>query len=482
MSIISPKNNLLFYGLLIIIIAIPVFGALDKLPIRLWDESRLATNAYEMSKGATNFLIPTFDYAPDMWNTKPPFLIWIQSLMIKLIGFNPLALRIPIALAIAFTTLALFRFLKKFSGEYVWAFIASIIFISNFGIIREHVSRTGDYDALLILFTTLSSLSIFQYTQTKRNKFIFLFFGFLFLAVLTKSIAGLLFLPAIAIYLLIRKELIPLLKNKWFHLGFLVFLTPVLGYYLLREHYNPGYWRAVMQNELGGRYLSTLEDHKEPFGFYFNLIVEQRFSYWFVLFVIGTIIGLANKNKKVRNLILFLTMNIVIFFLIISIGQTKLLWYDAPIYSFMAIIASLPVQQLFYSLKKKAKITPYFALILITIVPYSQTVQFVLESKEHPELQREHAISRFLIGGMKGNHPINGYKLVSNDYIPHTMSYVYMALEKGYNISRIFSIEVQESDTVIVENEDIKAKLYEQYNVKQIYSENFIDILALSKK
>lgn len=63
---------------LLAMIAVPLFGHLDTLPLRLWDESRLAINAYEMMKDG-DLIVTHFNGQPDMWNTKPPLMIWCQA-------------------------------------------------------------------------------------------------------------------------------------------------------------------------------------------------------------------------------------------------------------------------------------------------------------------------------------------------------------------------------------------------------------------
>ena len=62
-------NQNLILILLITLIFIPLFYNLDFLPLRLWDEARLAINAYEM-KNNNHFLITHFKGEFDMWNTK----------------------------------------------------------------------------------------------------------------------------------------------------------------------------------------------------------------------------------------------------------------------------------------------------------------------------------------------------------------------------------------------------------------------------
>jgi len=65
------------YLLFILLISFPLFLHLDFLPLRLWDEARTAINASEMYHSG-RYLIPTYNGEPDMWNLKPPLMVWLQ--------------------------------------------------------------------------------------------------------------------------------------------------------------------------------------------------------------------------------------------------------------------------------------------------------------------------------------------------------------------------------------------------------------------
>ncbi|HQA87386.1 MAG TPA: 4-amino-4-deoxy-L-arabinose transferase, partial [Bacteroidales bacterium] len=80
--------------MVIILILFPLFGKLDKIPVQLWDESRLAINALEMFENG-NLLVTYYKGEPDFWNTKPPLMIWFQSLNFHLFGVNEFSLRLP---------------------------------------------------------------------------------------------------------------------------------------------------------------------------------------------------------------------------------------------------------------------------------------------------------------------------------------------------------------------------------------------------
>lgn len=487
MNSLINTNKYLTYTLFLLLIAYLLFGVLDKMPIRLWDESRLALNAYEMSRSG-NWLVTTFDGAPDMWNTKPPLLIWIQALLIKVFGFNTLALRIPVALACAFTVYYLFRFLSKGVQNYMLGFIGTLVLVSSAGYVCEHVARTGDFDGLLILFTTLSCLSFFNFIEKDNYKYLYYFFLFLALAVLTKSIAGLLFLPALFIYTICRKKLVPVLKSKHFYLGLFLFITPVILYYVLREHYNPGYFKAVLENEFGGRYLKTLEKHDYPFDFYYVLMYEQHFKYWLPIAIIGIPVGLLHQHSFIRRLTFFSLLCIICFSLVISFSQTKLLWYDAPLYPFLAIITAIPIYTAYLYLAKQVadapkwkRLLPVAGISIVFLIPYFSTTNKIARAKEDSGNERVFAISRYLIKGIKGKVPLNGYKVVAEGYVPHILSYILMANEKGINLKRITGGELKPGDEVIVEENTIKELIQQKFDFELLHNEDYVAIYHLLK-
>src|SRR4051812_16217127 len=98
--------------LVILIVLFPIFYYLNHLPIQLWDESRLAINALEMYKNK-KWMVTYYNGAPDLWNTKPPFLIWLQVISLHIFGLNEFAIRFPSALAGLFTCMLIYWFIQK---------------------------------------------------------------------------------------------------------------------------------------------------------------------------------------------------------------------------------------------------------------------------------------------------------------------------------------------------------------------------------
>ncbi len=374
--------------ILAVILSIPIFGHLNKSPIKMWDESRLAINAYEMQKSG-NLIVTTHAGEPDMWNTKPPLMIWCQASLMKLIGVNEIAVRLPSAIAALFTCGLLVAFSLIYFKNFWFGCIASLVLVTTNGYLNHHVARTGDYDSLLIFFMMAYSICLFLYTQTARKKYLYLFFLSLMLAVLTKGIAGLMFIPGLLIFIACLKEWSIFFKNKHFYIGAGIFLMGVASYYLFREYYNPGYLLTVWNNELGGRYLKTIEGHNHPFDFYYKLLKEKQAYVWFYIAIIGSIIGLCSIDKKTRKLTLFSLILFFSYFLVISSGQTKLAWYSAPFFPLIALLSAIIFHFIFVKLQENQWIhknfkyyIPILILMIAFICPYQNTLERVQSPKK----------------------------------------------------------------------------------------------------
>ncbi len=353
----EPRWLLFLY---IIAICVPLFYNLDAKVMRIWDEARLAVSAYEMQENG-NCLVVHYDESPDMWSVKPPLMIWAQVLSIKILGYSEFATRFPSALAAFFCCLFLPWFSGKVWRSYLPGMLAGIVLVSMHGYIGDHGMRTGDYDSMLVLFTTMLCGYYFLYIEYGKQKYLYLTFISVTLAILTKGIAGLLMGPALLLYTLYRKKLWSLLVNPHFYCGLLIVLILGIGYYPLREVYNPGYIEAVFQNELGGRYNQALEGHGWPWHFYLKGMAGQRTEPWFLILPVAFLFGVWKSEKLLCNVYFFCMLIIVFYLLVISAGATKLFWYDLPAYPFISIVIGGAMHRLaaWFTRKNKAGSTVY---------------------------------------------------------------------------------------------------------------------------
>lgn len=363
--------------LVLLIIALPICGHLDHMPILQWDEARLANNALEMYHN-DNWIVTYYDGSPDMWNTKPPLMIWLQVVSMHLFGIGELAIRFPSAVAAIATCVLLYWLLGYKLRKPLAGLITVLVLITSEGFIRYHVVRTGDYDALLVLFTTATGVFFYLLTEQMKLRYLYAFFAALTLAFFTKGIPALIFLPPMVLYAAWRRSLVPLLRNKHSYIAAGIFLVLTGGYYLLREHYNPGYLQAVLYNDITGRYLHTDMDNGNDLTFYLRQMADLTFQHWYLLAIPAIVMGAMQKDDGLRRLAVLSGALALFQLIIISKAQTKNAWYDASVYPFLAIVVGLLLYGLcvmLYELRPAAELLkrnalPAALLLLVFTKPY----------------------------------------------------------------------------------------------------------------
>jgi 4-amino-4-deoxy-L-arabinose transferase-like glycosyltransferase len=341
--------------LLWILILLPIWVFLGKLPIVEWDESRLVANAFEMSKDH-HWVTTHYNGQPDMWNTKPPLLIWLMVASIKLFGVTEWALRLPSALAGTATCILLYWFIRRATKNELLAFITLVILVTSYGFIKYHHSvRTADYDSLLTLFSTAYILFYYLFIEEGRQKYLFISIVCMTLAVMTKGVAGLFFLPGLFIYTVYRRKLATLIRSPFLYLGLVFFALVVAGYYFLREGQNPGYLNAVMDNELGGRLNKPLDGHDKQYTdsfYYYTFITRVNFKFWYYFIPFGLALALYAVEQSFKKIIILSLCLCIVFFAVIAFAANKHDWYDMPMYPLLSMVVAIGIYLLATLLSK----------------------------------------------------------------------------------------------------------------------------------
>ncbi len=485
-----PIKRYGIYFLFFAIISVPIFSHLDANPLMLWDESRLANSAIEMSHN-NNWLIPMMDGQPDMWSTKPPFMIWMQVLAIRTIGTNELATRLPSALAALGTCLMIFFFFLKKYKEPIPGMISVLILVTTRGYMAIHGIRTGDYDSLLTMFMTGYVLFYFLYLDQNKRKYLYITFLFLIAAGLTKGVQSLIFLPALLLYAVYKRKLLWLLKKVDLYIGIVLVLVFVVGYYLLREHYNPGYIAAVRQNELGGRFSDVIEDHKGDIWYYYEAMVDKLYFNWYILIIPGIITGFLYKDKGIRDIFVFSLIVVFSYLLFISWAMTKLDWYLLPIYPFLAIIAGLFLYVLYRMLMNTTGWQKYLSynalpgifLFLTFIVPYRSTIASV-EARSYDQGMEPWRIDlKVMLKDMLHHEHYMGKCQILNDNISQDLNWYYKAFRnENMRVSLVEFASIDPNGKLVVAKPRSKKVLDSLYNSRKIDSCGQAIVYELSGK
>jgi 4-amino-4-deoxy-L-arabinose transferase-like glycosyltransferase len=299
------------------------------------------------------------------------------------------------------------------------------------------------------------------------------------LAALTKGIAGLLLLPGLFLFALLQRKTLYILRRPDFYIGLASFVLVIGGYYLLREKYNPGYLEAVRQNELGGRYLNTLEENRHPFLYYVKMLTRYRYKDWALFIIPAWVVGFYHSNYTIRKITLFTLLCAVSFELIISSAATKLSWYDLPVYPFLAIqlgVFFYIVWQWIKPFVEKSRIPSFIvAAVLIGIlvrVPFLRAMDHIYRFKEPPPEVESHKQGYFLQDQIRKNKDLTNYTFCFDEYYGQLSFYIDQLKTQHIDVNLKKSVDsLPPGRMVVVSLEKQKNELLEKYKVDSVGSE-----------
>jgi 4-amino-4-deoxy-L-arabinose transferase-like glycosyltransferase len=372
-------------------------------PMLLWDESRNANNALEMSYNG-HWLVTYFNGLPDHWNTKPPLLIWFMALLLRL-GLSPLlAVRLPSMIAGIATVLGIFFFCRFRLQDRAAGLFAGLTLLSAPLFVGWHGARTGDYDSFVTLFTATYTLAFWEYIEAqdrKRTSWLIAAGVALTLSILTKGVGGVLALPSLLLYLLLRGRLLQALRDRKLWLILLAVILVCGGYYRLREHFDPGYLTAVINNDFAGRYLAVNEEHRGGPLFYFK-VLALRYEPGFLLLPFCAVPFFRADSRR-RSLVLLCLLVPAVLLAVLTKSQTKIFWYIAPATPFLALASGIGLSQALGWLNERRGKLP---AVLRPEVAYTAVVLIfcgaIFASIYYYQIALQHKLDALYLGGRYG--------------------------------------------------------------------------------
>jgi 4-amino-4-deoxy-L-arabinose transferase-like glycosyltransferase len=468
------KNFIVFDLLLIAFCYGTVFNQLDRQPIADWDEGFYATNAIEMAFNG-NYLVKYFEGRPEMLAVEPPLVAWLQTLFLKVFGFNEVALRLPSAIAALLVAFLIVNFCHKELKNRILGYLSAFVLLTSPGYVGNHIARTCDLDSLLVLFSTFYVFSFYKYLKyAKPEYFYYALLGLLF-AFYTKSIAGLIMLFPLFLFAIYKKKLLFIFSHKEFYIGLITFLLFVLGYYILRERNTPGYIKTVWHLEIAGRFLQPIDGHEGPFLFYYNILKDSRFLPWFSFLPLAILMTFFRKILTKNDIIIFLSITIVSFWLIISFATTKLIWYDAQLYPYLSIAVGYCLY-VFYKAGagffRRKLIVNYIYIIIFTTAVFYYPFYTLVRKNISEGIYRDFKFG-LLMKKAKESHPqYNSYNILTAGFQPGAVYYSQLFnLAYHYNTRATIIYEstpINAGDTIVFTHSYINEKLNKYYYYTQI--------------
>ncbi|MEI2740722.1 MAG: glycosyltransferase family 39 protein [Chitinophagaceae bacterium] len=428
--------------------------------IKSWDEAIYANNAVEMNKNG-NWWVMYRDGQPDFYNTKPPLVIWLQSIFISIFGLTEIAIRLPSFISLLVTVVVLFRFLQKWFHSSLLSLFSISVLLTSYGFLGFHGVATGDLDATLCLWITLFSITILDKVVLPEKKispkWVYIIGLFFVLGFLSKSSAVFLPLPGLLISVFTFKKQDIVFKNKHFYFVLFAIIAFITVYYVLMEIKFPGYFHHAWASEYKRIYYNVMPWHSQPF-FYYIKNFSERFFPWCWLIIPSIVLGLLSKKILIKKLTLFSAIFCITYTIIVSIPAVKLDWYDLPLYPFLAILTGIFFSELYdrtvYLFSNNPLFKPITAFIFLAIaVPLFISM---LNNIKHPlykePLEKEGIALKQLIN----DYSVSNLKILMRVDHPEHYSQLNFYREvflkkRGYKPELIFTTkQLSNRDTILV--------------------------------
>jgi len=472
--------KILSYILAVVALLIVSFFAflyrIDANPLFIWDEARVAVSALEMSQ-SHNYFIPTYEGAPDMWSVKPPLMIILQSVSMKLFGYSELGARMPTVLAAFATIYFLFWFAVKILKNFIAAFCAVLFLCTSTGYVCAHVARAGDYDTLLIFFLTAYFIFAITYLFTKKYRFYILFNVFLLFALLTKGIAGIFFLPGIFLLFVSEKNFFKEYFNVRTLLPPLIVFTCFVSYYLIREVYNPRYIHTVVFEEMQGRMFDSRFDTNSKWYSFFESMTVSDFNPWCIFVPLSILVyGISTQIEK--RLIVGIWLTLIVFWIPLTISINKNSWYIAPSFPLLSLLSAFTFSKICLLVTREIKSKSIsiaivsVIIILISIFPVMKIIDNSYELNE-----------RFGFAELvKSKRIQSGTKIISEGYNSPIVFYQKALKLRGVNVKVTSMHNIKEGDTVIAISANEVNEVKQHFQCDVLYACKETEMLFLKPK
>lgn len=380
------KRSIIPFILLLAVFMFVAFYRLGAPKIENWDEARHGVNAYEMLANH-DYILSTYGFSPDYYNLKPPLSYWLIALSYKTFGFNAFALRFYSALSYFLTGVLVSLSLKKHHGN-ISSLVSLLLFTMSYDLFIHQMARTGDADALYVLFYTIAMLSTIEYVDKEKPKYLY-FASFAFsLAFLTKSFHAGCIVVTMAMILLLSKKLRTLSWKTWL-VSIACALLPILVWASAR-YGKDGFTfiKAMFSYDFFARTSQSLEGHTGSYWYY----VQGMLDYWsvsvsLVLLLIGFHIQVKSRTQIPARYIAYITWGIIPLVLF-SIAKTKLLRYVYPANIALIIIGSISFSNFLQMPKQNLrKILLSCSLILVILYNIAVNARIVIKAPNDSPVQ-----------------------------------------------------------------------------------------------
>jgi 4-amino-4-deoxy-L-arabinose transferase-like glycosyltransferase len=159
-----------------------------------------ATAIRSMTMSWSNFFLVSFDPGGFVSVDKPPLGLWIETLSVKVFGFNSFSLIAPQAVAGILAVIVLFSLVRRVFGLWAGLIAGALLAISPINVV---VNRSNIFESLVVLISLLAAWAVLQATEQGSLRWLLVSGLLIGLGFNVKMLEAWLILPAcLAVYTL----------------------------------------------------------------------------------------------------------------------------------------------------------------------------------------------------------------------------------------------------------------------------------------
>jgi 4-amino-4-deoxy-L-arabinose transferase-like glycosyltransferase len=335
----TQKSRRVLLDLLVLSLLIGMFFSfmLGNRALSVPDEGRYVEIPREMTV--------TGDYITPRLNNvkyfeKPVLFYWLESFSIRLFGLREYTLRLWPALSSLFGCLVVYVAGRRLYGRRSGLIAAGVLATSMlyYGLGRAIIL---DMPVSVLLTTALLSflLGMHEKPGPRRRLYLWSFYAFSALAVLTKGLIGM-FIPAMIIgaWIMVLGEW-RVLKTMYLPTGLALFLLIAAPWHVLVMRANPEFFHFYFIQEHFLRYLTTMHGRYQPPWFFIPIILLGLFP-WSAFLVQAVKHNLPStwRERHEHRDALFLILWAGLVFLFFSASDSKLVPYILPVFPPLALL------------------------------------------------------------------------------------------------------------------------------------------------
>lgn len=338
----SARANFIGF-ILVLLLGLAVWlPGLGRLPLFSRDEALYAEAGREMlARG--DWITPRVN--GELFFEKPPLLYWASAAGYKIFGVSFLAARLPAALSAILVVL-----LTAIIGAKAWNLRAGLLAALALALSLQMalIGRMGIMDMPLTFLTLLALVAYWRWWRKGDFAGAAAFGAVIALAVLMKSIAGLL-APAIALIHLFffrpvsRPRLLPILLGV---VTFAIIASP--WFIIMAQRHGAAYGTVFFLRHHLLRIMQPMQGHRGPVWYYVALILVSFFP-WVTLLPAALRHSRQEPTAQPRETTAFWRSLAVVWILVVlipfSIIRTKLPGYVTPLFPALALLVGAELDQ-----------------------------------------------------------------------------------------------------------------------------------------